>query len=411
MFDRDKWIEILSTIQKHKLRTILTAFGVAWGIFMLVVLLGAGSGLSNSVEYQFRDDALNSIWIWRGTTSKPYQGLKPGRRIQFKNEDFDSIKDMEGVNAITGRYWIRANTIVSYKGEVKNFNVRCVHPDHKILENTIIRKGRYLNNEDINQHRKVAVIGKLVAEGFFPDSDPIGDFIDISGNRFQIVGVFDDTGGEWELRRVYIPISTAQRIFSGQGLVDQIMFTAAESVEESKEVEEAVKKKLAQRLKFAEDDSQAIWVNNNQEEFQQFQSFFMAIRVFVWIVGIGSILAGIIGVSNIMLIIVKDRTKEIGIRKSIGATPRDIIGMILHESIFITSIAGYLGLAAGVALIYGVDSLMEKFDVEAEFFRNPEIDIGVAIAALMVLIISGALAGLLPAWKAVQINPVTAMRT
>ena len=414
MFDYDKWQEIFNSISRHKLRTALTAFGVAWGIFMLVLLLGAGKGLQNGVEYMFKDDAVNSIWIYKGTTSMPHKGLKPGRRIQYDNGDFEAIaNEVEGLEHMTGRYYLRRGAVVRRGQEVRNFNVRSVHPGHKFVENTEVIKGRFINDIDLKEFRKVTCIGKLVAEGFFKEEEePIGQTINIKGVEYKIVGIFEDSGGDREMRNIYIPITTAQKVYEGKGLIDQIMVMPKAGEEENiGRIETEIHQKLAERHNFSMDDNQALYINNNLEEFKEFQGFFTAIRTFVWMVGLGSILAGIIGVSNIMLIIVKDRTKEIGVRKALGATPMSIISMIVQEAIFITAIAGYMGLLAGIGLIYTVKTLMVKFDVESEFFRNPEVDMVVVIYALIVLVIAGGLAGLMPAIRAVKINPVIAMKS
>lgn len=407
MIDVDKWEEIFKSISRHKLRTFLTALGVFWGIFMLVLLLGAGNGLRNGIEFMFRDDAVNSIWLRRGETSMPFKGLPVGRRIQFSNEDYDHLKaTFADIDQITGRFYLSGDKVVKYKDKALSYNVRSVHPGHKVLENTIIMSGRYLNDQDIVDRRKVAVIGKIIKENLFGDEDAIGAEINVGGIVYRVIGVFRDTGGEWEMRNIYIPITTAQQLYSKEDRIHQLMFTTdGLSVEEMNQLEEKIRVDFAARHQFDPKDRKAISVFNLAEEYQSFTSLFFMIKVFTWFVGIGSILAGVIGVSNIMLIVVKDRTKEIGIRKALGATPRSIVSMILQESIFITAVAGYLGMLASIALLY-----LAK-DIESEFFRNPEINFGIAIIATLVLVITGALAGLMPALQAAKINPVTAMKS
>ncbi|MCG8327046.1 MAG: ABC transporter permease [Chitinophagales bacterium] len=407
MIDFDKWQEILSSIRRHPMRTALTALGVFWGIFMLIILLGAGKGLQNGVEYEFRDDAINSIWIRRGVTSIPYNGLPKGRSISFSNEDYNMLAEsFDGVEHLTGRYYLSGDQTASYGDKQLSFNTRSVHPGHQYLENTIMMSGRYINDTDIEEFRKVAVIGKIVQQDLFGEEDPLGKEIAIGGIVYKVVGTYRDTGGENEMRTIYIPISTAQRVYAGTNEVHQIMFTTGDlSIEEVKQLEHEVRAAFARRHEFDVEDRRAIYLSSAIEEFQRFNQLFASIRGFVWFVGIGSIFAGIIGVSNIMLIVVKDRTREIGIRKALGATPYSIVSMILQEAIVITAVAGYFGLLAGV----GVISLLSSMEVD--FFRNPRVDIWVGVVATIVLVIAGALAGLMPAMKAARIHPIEAMRT
>lgn len=413
MFDFDRWQEILDSLRKHKLRTALTALSVWWGIFMLVILLGAGNGLQNSFERNFRDDALNSIWIYRGTTSKDYRGLPIGRRINFTNRDYDLIKnEVSNVEHITGRYYLFGEFVVEYKNETFSFSVRCTHPDHKYLENTKMVNGRFINEIDIDKKRKVCSIGDLVAEEVFGEStDPIGQYINVNGVEHQIVGVFTDDGSEGERRHIYLPITTAQSIYSTTDQIHQLMVTVEGSdLETSYQMEDEIRAQLAGQHSFDPTDHQAIRISNNIDEYREFNTVFLFIKGFIWFVGIGSIIAGAIGVSNIMLIVVKDRTKEIGIRKAMGATPRSILSMILSEAVVLTSVAGYMGLLTGFALVYGLRNLMEANNVEVEFFYNPEVRFGTVLLALCILVLSGTLAGLIPALQAVRVNPVVAMR-
>ena len=407
MIDFDKWQEILSSIRRHPMRTALTALGVFWGIFMLIILLGAGKGLQNGVEYEFRDDAINSVWIRRGVTSMPYNGLPKGRSISFSNEDYNMLAEsFDGVEHLTGRYYLSGDQTVSYGDKQLSFNTRSVHPGHQYLENTIMMTGRYINDTDIEAFRKVAVIGKIVQQDIFGEEDPLGKEIAIGGIVYKVVGTYRDTGGENEMRTIYIPISTAQKVYAGTNEVHQIMFTTGDlSVEEVQQLEHEVRAAFARRHEFDVEDRRAIYLFSAAEEFQRFNQLFASIRGFVWFVGIGSIFAGIIGVSNIMLIVVKDRTREIGIRKALGATPYSIVSMILQEAIVITAVAGYFGLLAGV----GVISLLSSMEVD--YFRNPRVDIWVGVIATIVLVIAGALAGLMPAMKAARIHPIEAMRT
>lgn len=413
MFDLDKWQEILLSLSKHKLRTGLTAFGVFWGIFMLVLLLGAGNGLQNGAAYEFRDDATNSLWIYPKRTAMAHKGFLPNRAIQFDNSDYEMLRDeVAGTEFVTGRFYLPAGSDkMVYNNKKYNFQVRSVHPEHQFLENTAVYEGRFINKIDINRYRKVAVIGKKVVEEVFPNTNPVGKYIQIGGISFQVVGLFSDTGGDDEMRMIYLPITTAQRSFSTQKSINQIMLTTGTAtVEEVMIIEEKIISKLAQKHGFSAKDKQAIRVRNRVESFQAILSLFSIISLFIWVVGVGSIVAGVIGVSNIMLIVVKDRTKEIGIRKALGATPWSVITMILQEAILITSVAGYLGMALGIGLIALIRYIMETYSIDAGFFREPEVEMGMVITATIVVVIAGAIAGLIPALRAANISSVEAMR-
>ena len=411
MFDFDKWAEIFGTIRRHKLRTMLTAFSVWWGIFMLVILLGAGKGMQNSVEYNFRDDAINTIWMFPDETSIPYKGLPAGRRVRFDNNDFDSAKKTEGVHLSSGRYNMWGEFFITRGDKSLSFSVRTVHPDHQLLENTIITNGRFINEKDIKEYRKVCIIGKLVKEGFFKaDENPLGQYLKIKNLDYKIVGVFEDSSGAEEMRRIFLPISTAQKIEGTDRVHSIIVEVGDATVAESEAIEERLLQAFATNHKFSPADKKAVYMFNGVKEYQQFRTIFSFIQSFIWFVGIGSIIAGVIGVSNIMLIVVKERTKEIGIRKAMGATPTSIVSMIVQESIFLTSIAGYFGMFCGLAIIFAIQQFMEQNNIKAEYFRNPEVNIGMILIALFILIISGAVAGLIPALQAVKVNPVEAMK-
>ncbi|MBL4650184.1 MAG: ABC transporter permease [Aureispira sp.] len=413
MFDLDKWQEIIASLSKHKLRTGLTAFGVFWGIFMLVLLLGAGNGLQNGAEYEFRDDATNSLWIYPRRTSMAHNGLASSRNIEFDNSDYDLLKDkVEGTEHITGRFFLPSELEKLVYNNVRyNFSVRCVHPDHQILENTIVEEGRYLNALDLKSYRKVAVIGTLVVEEVFPNENPIGKYVQVGGISFQIVGVFSDTGGDDEMRMVYLPITTAQRCFDTKNTINQIMLTTGDAkLEEVMAMEQEVIAKLAAKHNFDPNDKQAIRIRNRVEHFQSIMNLFKMISYFIWVVGVGSIIAGVIGVSNIMLIVVKDRTKEIGIRKALGATPFSVVSMILQEAVLITSVAGYLGMALGIGLIHLIRITMNAYEIDGGFFKDPQVDAGMVVFATIIVVIAGAIAGLIPALKAAKISPVEAMR-
>ena len=408
MFRLDAWQEIFETVRRNKLRTVLTGFAVAWGIFMLVVLLGSGKGLEHGVEYQFRDDAVNSIWVSAGRTSNPYKGMQPGREIQFTNEDYTDVTTrVAGVEYSSARFWIFGNQQVVYGNETGSFTIRSVHPGHRILERTKVVSGRFIDEYDIRDFRKSAVIGQLVAEALFKDEPPLGKIITIGGIAFQVVGVFDDEGNEREREFIYLPISTAQRAFGGANKISQILYTTGDaSLDETKDMAKETRQLLAAKHTFDPEDLRAVFVNNNVENFQRIMALMTGIRLFVWIVGIGTLIAGVVGVSNIMLVAVAERTKEIGVRKALGATPRSIIGLILQESVLITAAAGYLGLVLGIAALEG----LSKAVAGAEFFKDPSVDLRVALYATLLLVLAGAVAGFFPARRAAAIKPIEALR-
>ena len=404
----DRFQEIHSTIQKNKLRTVLTGFSVAWGIFMLVLLLGSGTGIENGVKSEFRNVATNSIWVHPGQTSKPFKGLRPGRRIEFTNTDYDEIKtNLEGVEYITARYYLWNTNLITYQKEYGAFNIIAFHPDHKFLENTILKEGRLINELDISRARKVATIGTLVKEQLFKDEPAVGKFITINGVPFKVIGIHFDEGREMHLRLIYLPVSTAQKVFGGGNKIHAYMFTVGNaSVDQGRAMEKAVRTKMALRHNFSPHDPKALRVFNTVERFQKFVNLFNGIRIFIWIIGIGTIIAGIVGISNIMLISVKERTREIGIRKALGATPGSIVSLILSESVLITAVSGYIGLVAGVAVIELASTYLPKIDL----FQHPEVDFRVAVGALVLLVISGMVAGFVPARRAAGILPVEALK-
>jgi putative ABC transport system permease protein len=402
-------LELWDVLRRNALRTTLTGLSVAWGVFMLVVLLGAGKGLENGADWEFRDDAQNAIWIAGGKTSVPFRGRSPGRAISFKNQDFaDLSRKVPGIEHLTGRFWLWGEFSVSYGSKRASFSILGVHPDHRFLEKTVIVRGRFLNASDQSDKRKVAVIGSKVREMLFGDDDPVGQYINIRGLAYKVVGEFEDVGGENELRKIYVPISAAQLVYSQPDVIHQLLFTVGDaSVEQSQAMAEQARALLAQNHGFAADDRRALRVGNNLEQFTRLTNVFRWIRVFVWAVGVGTLLAGIVGIGNIMLISVAERTKEIGIRKALGATPASIIRMVLGEALVLTAVSGYAGLVAGVGV---VELVAAKFPV-APFFRQPSVSLEIALGATALIIAAGALAGFFPAYRAARVNPIVALRS
>ena len=296
MFDIDKWQEIFSTIRKNKLRTILTGFSVAWGIFMLIILLGSGYGLENGVKREFTGDAVNYLSINAGITSMPYKGMKPGRRLRFTNEEKEQLGALRGVDKSSGRNAVWRNNTLSYKNEYGTFDIFAVTPDYKHVESLILEKGRYLNEIDEDDYRKVAVLGKLVEQALFKGEDPVGKYIKVNGIPFKVIGSFDDPGGDRDLTRIYIPLSTAQRVFNQGNQVRSILLNLGDAdVEQSLELIETLKQDLSEKMKFDPTDPRAIFVYNSIENYQRFMNLFSNIRLFIWIIGIGTIIAGIVG--------------------------------------------------------------------------------------------------------------------
>ena len=339
--------------------------------------------------------------------SKAYKGLGIGRSLSFTNRDYDAVKErVDGIDHITAQYYLGDN-IVAHKKEYGSFNVQAFHPDYKYIRLLKLVKGRTMNEYDYLEARKIAIVGEEVESELFKEESAIGKYVEIKKISFQIVGVFTQEEDSRELRRIYIPISTAQKVFSGQDRIHSMAFTTGQaSVEQSKVMEKDVRELLSLEHTFALDDERALRIYNQLETFEKIMGLIEGIRVFVWLIGIGTIIAGIVGVSNIMLIVVKERTKEIGIRKALGAPPSSIISMILTESIIITFISGYLGMVAGVFTL----EIVAKYLPSSDFFRNPEVDIKIAIAAVALLIVAGAGAGFIPARKAAAINPIEALR-
>ncbi|MEI6489402.1 MAG: ABC transporter permease [Bacteroidota bacterium] len=405
MFDSDKWQEIFATINKNKLRTFLTAFSVTWGIFILIVLLGAGKGLSNGAHKEFLHDAVNSLNIEGGQTVVPYRGIKPGRNIQLDNNDFEIINSKIGHILHSSAVFERRNTeVLSYGNQHSTFTVRSCMPDHNYLENATTIEGRFIDQLDIKEFRKVCAIGVPVKDALFKNETPIGKFIDVGGTPYKVVGVFTDPGNG-DNERIYIPLTTAQRAMNAQNKIDNIWSSLDnDAVNNSGAIIKQVRELLAQKHNFSPADVNAIRIENWSEDYKRIMDMLDGINLFIWIIGTFTLIAGVVGVSNIMMIIVKERTKEIGVRKALGATPTSIVMLIVQEAIFITAIAGYTGLVLGVGL------LQLFYTTETDFFRHPEVDFHVAISATILIIAAGALAGLFPALKAAKVQPVDALR-
>ena len=416
MFDLDKWEEIWQTVKKHKLRTFLTSFGVFWGIFMLVILLGAGKGLHNGVT-QNMDIAKNALFVWTEVTSVPFAGYQAGRPLRLTNDDYKALQQLDELQVISPRIRVgsRFGSPVSmeYNNRSVSYTLMGDYPDYLQVQPLWVTEGRFINPLDIQEKRKVAVLGRRVKDDLFEEKEAIGDYIKINGVPFKVVGIFDSRAAGEESRNdvqiVHIPATTAQQTFNLGNSISWFAFIPAKGVS-GLQAEEAVKTLFRSRHKVAPEDRAAIGSANIEEEFKQIQGLFTGIAAFSWLVAIGTILAGMIGVGNIMLIIVKERTKEIGIRKSLGARPWSIISMIVTEALVISGLSGYFGLVVGVAVVEGIAYAIANFGLQSEFFTNPEIDFQAAFMAIAVLLVSGVIAGLIPGLKAAHVDPVVALR-
>ena len=407
MFNRDRWTEIFETIGKNKLRTFLSGFTVSLGIFIFIILFGLGNGLKNTFQEFFLDDASNAIFLYPGKTSKPYKGFKANRRIEFRNDDLRDIKANFSfyLEHLTPR--ITRNALTRHKNQSNNYSTRGVAPGHQFVEKTILMKGRYINQSDISRKTKVAVIGRMVAKDLFKSEEAIGKYINLGSSAFKVVGIFQDEGGDNEERNIYIPFTTRQLIEKSNDKVDQIILTYRKELGYlgAMGLENGLKKYFKEKKSVSPEDPNGFYIRNIADDLRETQQFAVVLKLIVSFVGLGTLIAGIIGISNIMVFVVKERTKELGIRKALGATPNSVIKMVLQESVFITIISGYLGLIFGVLVLENIGVKLDKY-----FIKNPFIEISTALMATVVLIIFGAIAGYIPAKRASSIKPIIALR-
>jgi putative ABC transport system permease protein len=415
IFERDNWQEIFATIRKNKLRTFLTMLGVFWGIFMLVIMLGSGNGLRNGILKEFAGTATNSFFVWAQQTTKSYKGMKPNRSFNFTIADAEALKQLPELEVVSplnqlGGYEGANNVLRGHKTAA--CEIQACYPNIIGISDIKLSQGRFINDLDIKEKRKICVIGSRVVEMLFRKEEKIiGEYIRINGVYFRVVGVTKQTSGGNEGRqqaqRINIPFSTFQNAFNYGDVVGWFAIKSKKNIP-AELSEEKVIAMLKERHKISPEDNKAIGHWNMAVEFNKLSGLFTGIEILVWIVGIGTLLAGVIGISNIMLIVVKERTKEIGVKRALGAIPFQIISQIMLEAVFLTSISGYFGLVTGIGLLEGLNAAIGD---SGEMFTNPTVDLSVALKALTVLILSGAFAGLIPASKAVAIKPVEALRT
>lgn len=418
MFNRDRWSEILEALSSNWFRTVLTAFGVIWGIFILVILLAAGKGLENGVKADFGDIATNTMFMWTQTISKPYKGLPKGRRFRYRVGDVQALRD----NVPNLRFISPRNQLGGFGGsnnvvrglKTGAFNVYGDYPEIIQQQPMDITKGRFINYGDINEKRKVAIIGEGVRSSMYDKGvDPIGTYIKINGVNFIVVGTYKkkSQGGDAEedQKEIYVPFTAFSQAFN-QG--DQVgwMAITAEDGSSITELKEQIFNVIKERHTIHPEDDRAIGNFDLYQQYSRIEGLFFAVKLIAYFVGSLVLISGIIGISNIMLIVVKERTKEIGIRRALGATPWSIRGQVLLESIFLTIISGMVGISLGAFVIYIINVVLDA-NGPVDMFANPSVDINVVIIALTILIVSGLVAGLIPAQNAIKVKPVDALRT
>ena len=410
MIDFGFFREIFQSINKNKLRTLLSGFTVAFAIMLFAILFGVANGLQNSFNTAFAGDANNSIFIFSGRTTKAVAGMQTGRKIQFDNELYETLKKeyKNDIEFISGRVY--KNLTASYKDEKSAYTIRAVNPDHQFIEKTDITRGRYINQLDLKNKEKHIVIGKLVWEDLFKGKDPIGKYIDLSKIKYKVVGLFVDKAegsDSNEERIIYMPITTAQQIYGSNDYIDQINLTFNPSMTGDQAI--AFSNKLKRRIKqiftIAPEDQAAVRIRNQAQELENTAQFNSVLSILVLIIGFGTLIAGIVGISNIMIFIVKERTKEIGIRKALGAPPSSIKLLITFESILITSISGFLGLIAGSLILDSMKDTLKEY-----FITDPGVSTQLVVLATITLVIAGTLAAWLPANRASLIKPIDALR-
>ncbi|MEO8844173.1 MAG: ABC transporter permease [Kofleriaceae bacterium] len=416
ILDRDNWFEIWAVLRANKLRTALTAFGVAWGIFMLIVMLGFGSAMQSGTKRNMAGMATNMMFCWGQTTTLAYDGMKAGRIVQFKTGDIELLRHLPGVDAVAPRAklgnWMSGFN-VAYNGKTGSYNVFGDLPAFSKIVAFQYKAGRFINQTDNDQSRKVAVIGQAVQDELYaPDENPIGTYLKISGVFYQVVGVIKTARsgqqGDRDAHSIYVPFTTLRKSFHMGDNVQFFALTAAPGTN-GEEFEQEVRTALGNAHKIDPDDHLAIGTFNLFVLFSKFDAVFFWLWAISWIVGGLTLAAGVIGVSNIMLIAVKERTKEFGVRKALGATPASVVQMVLMETVALTTVAGLVGIAFGCAILFGADSALAN--VTDSPFGPPTVGLATVAQALGVLVGCAALAGLIPALHAASIKPIEALRT
>ena len=415
IFDLDHWQEIWITITHNKSRSVLTAFGVFWGMFMLVAMVGSGNALDKGISSQIEGFATNSCFFWTNSTTEPYHGFRKGRSWNMTNSDIpiirQRVKELQYISPVlfSGGGGSEKNVV---RGERNGaYLVKGCYPEYDLIEKSNMIYGRYVNDIDIAERRKVCIIGERIYEVLFqPGEDPVGKQIRVNGIYFQVIGVARSTSGVsiggQTAETVVLPFSTMQQAFN-QGNIIHFVAATANHGTPVKIVQDQITAILKQQHQISPDDKEAVGGMNIEEQFNMFNYLGIGIASLIWIVGLGTLFAGAIGVSNIMLVTVRERTREIGIRRALGATPRAIIGQIMSESIVLTVVAGILGIVVGVGILAATGIVLSQGD---QFFKDPQISFGMAVGSLMILIVIGTLAGMIPAQRAMMIKPIEAIR-
>ncbi|MDE7304755.1 MAG: ABC transporter permease [Alistipes sp.] len=413
---RELLLEIGTSMRRNKLRTFLTGFSVAWGIFMLVILLGSGNGLKNGVLSNFGGYATNSIDLYGGRTSKAYMGYQKGRRIRMRNSDLEILRrEFPEIEQVAANSWYQTST-VAYKGEFTTAWIRGSLPEIAEIEGVKLSAGRFVDEIDIEERRKSIVIDEPMRRVLFKGADPLGRQIKVGNSMFTVIGV-QKGDAQRNSSSCYIPLTTGQLLFNANNPeVNNAIITVQgiETDEAMADFEKRLLRRLAAEHRFAPDDKSAIWIENTMENYKNIMMVFAGINLFVWIIGLGTLLAGIVGVSNIMLVTVTERTAEFGIRKALGAKPASIIRLILTESVCITAAFGYAGLVLGVAAMEAVNRCIVAPQQAASegpsVFLDPTLDLGVAVSATVVLVAAGLVAGYVPAYRAARLKTIDALR-
>ena len=408
MFDLDRWREIFESIRSNVLRTVLSGFTVALGLFIFIVLFGIGNGLKNAFTEGFARDAANLISISTGKTTIAFDGLQTDRQVVLQNKNYENIitEDPKKIEHASARY--TTSMLVKYGRESGSYQVNGSDTDEPFIENRKLLDGRFITERDIDLQQKVAVIGRMVQRDLIKNGSPVGQDLDLNGTMFKVIGVFSDDGGDMDERMISIPISTLQQLKKGSDTLSRIYITYDPTMKPKDAIaySDNLEKKLKKDLKISPDDENALRVSNNAQNLEKTFQFLLIITLIVGFIGLGTLLAGIIGISNIMVYIVKERTKEIGVRKAIGAKPSAIVALIIQESVVITVISGIIGVALGVLTLALIGDSLEKY-----FIKDPSVGWGLIIVAFFCLVIAGLISGFVPAFKASKIKPIEALRT
>ncbi len=407
MFDLDRWREIFQSINKNRLRSVMSGFTVAFAILLFTLLFGIASGLGNFFKEAFADDAKNLLFFRTGRTTKPYKGLQTGRKVQLKNTDYNYVTEEYTDNIQYKTAKINKNLTIKYENEASNYGVKAVHPDYQFLEKIILYEGRFLNERDLKLKSKVIVIGRLIKKDLFGEKLALGKRVNVNGSSFLIVGIFSDENTDRE-SEAYIPLTTNQMMYGSNDFIDQINlgYNPKLSTDAAIAFGKKIERDMRKKLNIHPDDQSALSVRNMAEANKFVGIIMLALYLIIAFIGSGTLIAGIIGISNIMIFVIKERTKEFGIRKALGAKPSSIVGMVVQESVLITTLSGYLGLSLGTYILSFIgNSLEEKY-----FIKDPSVSPTIVIGATILLIISGLIAGYIPAKRAASIKPIEALR-